>query len=276
MQYEQAKELLDLDFKRLFGVHRSTFEAMVQVMQEREQSKQKAGRTSKLSVPDQVLVTLQYWREYRTYFHIAQDWSVAESTLCRTVQRVETTLIRSGKFRLPGKKHLLTHPNPPKTITVDVSESPIERPKRYQKRFYSGKKKRHTLKIQLVVDQHTQQIICTAYGKGRRHDFKLLCRSKVRLHPQSEGLGDKGYQGWQKLHPKVRLPKKKPKGGKLSATDKQYNRTLAQQRVVAEHVNRRLKIFKILSERYRNRRRRFGLRCNLIAALYNYELALAS
>ncbi|MEX0270961.1 transposase family protein [Leptolyngbyaceae cyanobacterium UHCC 1019] len=66
------------------------------------------------------------------------------------------------------------------------------------------------------------------------------------------------------------------KRGKLSATNKQYNRTLAQQRVVAEHVNRCLKIFKILPERYRNRRRRFGLRCNLIAALYNYELALAS
>lgn len=276
MQYEQAKELLDSDFKRLFGVHLSTFEAMVGVIEQRGQTKKKAGRTSKLSVPDQVLITLQYWREYRTYFHIAQDWGVAESTICRTVQRVETSLIRSGKFRLPGKKLLLTNPDPPKTIVVDVTESPIERPKRYQKRFYSGKKKRHTLKIQLVVDQHTQQIVCTAYGKGRRHDFKLFVRSQVRLHPQSVGLGDKGYQGWQKLHSKVRIPKKKPKGGKLSATDKRYNRTLAQQRVVAEHVNRRLKIFKILSERYRNRRRRFGLRCNLIAALYNYELALAS
>ena len=202
MQYDQVKELLDLDFKRLFGVHRSTFEAMVQVMQEREQSKQKAGRTSKLSVPDQVLVTLQYWREYRPYFHIAQDWGVAESTLCRTVQRVETTLIRSGQFRLPGKKHLLTNPDPPKTITVDVSESPIELPRRYQKRFYSGKKKRHTLKIQLVALQHTQQIVCTAYGKDRRHDFKLFCHSNVRLYRQSEGLGDKGW-GWQKLHHKV-------------------------------------------------------------------------
>ncbi|MEX0270960.1 hypothetical protein AB3R30_17605 [Leptolyngbyaceae cyanobacterium UHCC 1019] len=65
---------------------------------------------------------------------------MAESTICRTVQRVETSLIRSGKFRLPGKKHLFTNPDPPKTIVVDVTESPIERPKRYQKRFYSGKK----------------------------------------------------------------------------------------------------------------------------------------
>ncbi len=276
MQYEQAKGLLEHDFKRLFGVHRTTFDEMVSVMQQRAQTKQKAGRSSKLSIQDQVLVTLQYWREYRPYFHIAQDWGVAESTICRTVQRVENTLIRSGKFKLPGKKHLLRNPNPPKTIVIDVTESPIERPKRHQKQFYSGKKKRHTLKAQLVVDQQTQQIFCTAYGKGRRHDFWVLRRSGVVLHPHTEGLGDKGYQGWHKLHANARVPKKKPRGGSLSPTDKQYNRELAQRRVVGEHVNRRLKIFKILSERYRNRRRRFGLRCNLIAALYNYELGLVS
>ena len=87
------------------------------------------------------------------YVHIGQDWGVAESTICRTVQRVENTLIRSGKFKLPGKKHLLRNPNPPKTNVIDVTESPIERPKRHQKQFYSGKKKRHTLKAQLVVSR---------------------------------------------------------------------------------------------------------------------------
>jgi hypothetical protein len=69
------------------------------------------------------------------------------------------------------------------------------------------------------------------------------------------------------------LPKKKPRGGNLSASDKAYNRQLARQRVSVEHVNRRLKVFRILSGRYRNRRKRFGLRCNLIAALYNFEQA---
>lgn len=75
----------------------------------------------------------------------------------------------------------------------------------------------------------------------------------------------------QKLHPNSCLPKKKPRGGQLSREDKLYNRTLARERVVIEQVNRCLKIFRILAERYRNRRRRFELRCNLIAALYNYE-----
>lgn len=74
-----------------------------------------------------------------------------------------------------------------------------------------------------------------------------------------------------KLHTNCRLPKKKPRGGQLTAQDKAINQTLARERVVIEQVNRCLKIFRILAERYRNRRRRFGLRCNLIAALYNYE-----
>lgn len=95
----------------------------------------------------------------------------------------------------------------------------------------------------------------------------------MRFHPQIQSLQDKGYQGMQKLHPNSRLPKKKPKGGQFTVQDKAQNRTLARERVAIEQTNRCLKIFRILAERYRNRRRRFGLRCNLIAALYNYKLS---
>ena len=86
-------------------------------------------------------------------------------------------------------------------------------------------------------------------------------------------MQDRGYQGIQKLHRNSRLPHKKPRGGQLTAIQKAENRALACRRVRIEQVNRCLKIFRILAERYRNRRRRFGLRCNLIAALYNYEQA---
>lgn len=89
-----------------------------------------------------------------------------------------------------------------------------------------------------------------------------------------ECLGDKGYQGIHKIHSYSRIPKKKPRGGKLNHEDKKSNQDLAKIRVVGEHVNRKLKVFKIFSERYRNRRKRFGLRFNLIAGLYNYELSL--
>ena len=87
-------------------------------------------------------------------------------------------------------------------------------------------------------------------------------------------MGDKGYQGIQKLHANSKTPKKKPRGGKLTKVDKKSNRELAKVRVIGEHINRKLKVFKILSDRYRNRRKRFGLRFNLIAGLYNYELHL--
>ena len=85
---------------------------------------------------------------------------------------------------------------------------------------------------------------------------------------------DKGYQGIAKIHELSETPFKKPKEGKLTKAQKKYNRELNRLRIVVEHVNHRLKIFKILSQRYRNRHRRFGLRSNLIAGIYNYELAL--
>lgn len=89
-------------------------------------------------------------------------------------------------------------------------------------------------------------------------------------------LAWKGYQGITKLYAHSLTPKKKLRGQPISAEDKHWNQQLAKLRVVVEHINRALKIFKILSERYRNRRKRFGLRFNLIAGLYNYELKLPS
>jgi IS5 family transposase len=126
----------------------------------------------------------------------------------------------------------------------------------------------------VVVDKTTGAIVCTAHAKGRSHDFRVFKQSRLPLIPKIQLLADKGYQGILNLHLNSQTPKKKSKKATLTKADRCYNRTLAQQRVVAEHVNRRLKIWRILSERYRNRRKRFGLRFNLIAGLYNYELAL--
>jgi len=123
-----------------------------------------------------------------------------------------------------------------------------------------------------LVEQVTKQIICTAHALGRVDDFQLFKTSRVKLQPKVECLADKGYQGIQRLHPNSRTPKKKPRGGYLEPQQKRTNRELAKLLGVCEQINRHLKVVKILSERYRNRRRRFGLRFNLIAGLYNYEL----
>lgn len=140
----------------------------------------------------------------------------------------------------------------------------------------SGKKKRHTLKSQVIVNQRTREILCTAHCQRKTHNFKLFKKSKIPLSPAIECLVDKGYQGIQKIHSNSQVPQKKPRKGELTDLDKKRNRELARKRVAGEHINRKLKIFKILADRYRNRRKRFGLRFNLIAGLYNYELRLSS
>lgn len=158
-------------------------------------------------------------------------------------------------------------------MVVDVTETPIERPKK-NKKFYSGKKKKHTLKSQIVVEQKTKLIVCTAVGKGKEHDFKLFKRTGTKINKNIKCLGDKGYQGIKKIHKKSQTPHKKKKGQNLSKEQKIENKQLASLRIVVEHIYRVLKIFKIISSRYRNRRKRFLLRLNLIAGIYNYELGL--
>ncbi len=127
MRYETIEQLKDTDFKRLTGVQRETFGLMLQMV---EKGLRNFGRPAKLSRADQLLMTLMYWREYRTEFHIAQSYGISEATVCRTIQKVENALVRSGKFRLPGKKTLQASDTVFEVVLVDVSEQPIERPKK--------------------------------------------------------------------------------------------------------------------------------------------------
>ena len=276
MTYEQLKYLKPSAYTRRCGVQHETFDHMVEVLRPALDRRGKRGGQCKLSVEDQLLLVLEYWREYRTQFHIATSWGLSESGVCRLIHKVETLLMDSGKFRLPGKKQLYQNASNWNVLVIDVTESPIERPKKKQRAYYSGKKKRHTLKAQVVVNQTTGHIICTAFGKGRVHDFRLFKLHQIPMLPLQLCLADKGYQGITKLHSSSCTPTKKPRQAKLDQFERQHNRLLARLRVVAEHVNRKLKIFRILAERYRNRRKRFGLRFNLIAALINFELAHSS
>jgi hypothetical protein len=162
-----------------------------------------------------------------------------------------------------------------KVILVDVTESPVERPKRGQKRWYSGKKKRHTIKIQIIICAETHIVIAVFVDCGSTHDFKMWKKSvgvKVVKHIQIKA--DSGYQGIKKLHNNSETPKKKTKNKPLTKDDKANNRRLSSERVYVEHVNRWLKRLRIIAERYRNRRRRYGLRLSLFCGLYNLELAI--
>jgi transposase len=126
----------------------------------------------------------------------------------------------------------------------------------------------------LIVNQKTQEIIATAFGNGRQHDFQLFKTSRSALPAHVCSLADAGYQGLADLHSNSRTPAKKSKLHPLTKEQKASNRKLSHERILVENVIRRLKIFRILSERYRNRRKRFSLRFNLIAAIHNLELSL--
>ena len=130
MRYETIEHLKDTDFKRLTGVQRETFAEMLKVV---EKGLPDFGRPPKLNRADQLLMTLMYWREYRTEFHIAQSYAVSEATVCRTIRKVEDVLVSSKKFRLPGKKALQPSDTVFEVILVDASEQPVERPKKARK-----------------------------------------------------------------------------------------------------------------------------------------------
>ena len=104
-QTERSLALSPEKFKRKLGAKRATFEKMLKVLQAREAQKKKRGRTPALDLEDQLVLTLGFWREYRTH-HLSEDWGVDESTVRRTVERVENALISSGEFSLPGRKAL--------------------------------------------------------------------------------------------------------------------------------------------------------------------------
>jgi hypothetical protein len=124
----------------------------------------------------------------------------------------------------------------------------------------------------VIVDAKTLKIIATAHGKGREHDFKVFKRNWSLCQPQIELLGDSAYQGVLRFHAKARTPVKRSKKKPLTEAQQSFNHALSSQRVGVENVIRRLKVFRVLKETYRHRRKRFGLRLNLIAGLYNADL----
>lgn len=275
MDYESIKNLKAEEFKRLTGVKKSTFQEMVKIVTDYVKTHKKVGRKNKLTIENQILLTLDYFREYRTYFHLGKEVGLSESNVCRTIQKIEKILVESKSLALPGKKVLKSadfFEEAEITVVIDVTETEIERPQRKQKKNYSGKKKKHTKKTQIVAEQNTSLIICTAYGEGSEHDFTLFKKSKLVIAEKILVCADKGYQGIHVFHENSQIPHKKKKDQSLTIQQKKENKELAKKRIMIEHINRKLKVFRILSSRYRNRKHNFGMRFNLIAGIYNYEV----
>lgn len=142
MKFELVKELDDEKFRRLTGVKRSTFQKMVDILNESIKNRKiNSGRKKKLSIENSLLMTLEYIREYRTYFHVSQSYGISESSTYKTVKWIEDTLIKHPDFALPGRKALLKSDMEYDVILIDATETPIERPKKSRNAFIQGRRK---------------------------------------------------------------------------------------------------------------------------------------
>ena len=131
MKYEQAKSLSDEQFRRLTGVKHGTFDRMIRILEEADKKKKmKGGRRNKLSMENQLLMALEYIREYRTYFHVSQSYGISESSCYKGIKWIEDTLIKHPDFALPSRKALLKSDMEYEVVLIDATETPIERPKK--------------------------------------------------------------------------------------------------------------------------------------------------
>ena len=139
-KYEKIKDRKDEQFKRLTGVSKDTFELMVHLLQEAELKRKKvSGRPQKIIYADQILMMLEYLREYRTYYHISTDYEISESSCYKMIRRAEDVLITSKAFSLPTKNRLMNDMEI-EVVLVDATETPIQRPKKSKNDTIQGKR----------------------------------------------------------------------------------------------------------------------------------------
>lgn len=234
-----------------------------------ESLKKPQGRVSVLkTLEDKLMALLIYYRTYITHEFLGHLCGLHNSNICRLFKKLEPIL---GK-RLAIKKDRTLTPDVVLKLLVDVTEQPIQRPEKKAKRkqTYSGKKKRHTRKTEIVMQENGKITSVSKSHGGRKHDFRIR-KEETHLPRTSQKYVDSGYQGFQKIASFVTLPFKKKKGQSLTIEQKHHNRKLASFRAKIEHKFREIKMFKIMSEVYRNFGRKHHLRFNIIAGIVNLK-----
>lgn len=225
------------------------------------------GRKSKLrTLEDKVLELLIYYRTYITHEFIGYLFNLHNSNICRLFKKLEPMLARKitiKKDRSLKKEKILE-------IIADVTEQPTQRPKKKQKKYYSGKKKTHTMKTEIVIKDNGQILSVSRMFPGKRHDFRIRKESKP-LPVYSNKYVDSGYQGLQKIASRVTLPFRRSKKHPLTMEKKIHNKNLAIFRIKVENKIRELKIFRILKEVYRNFHKKHNMRFNIIAGIVNLK-----
>ena len=252
-------------FQRLAGVKVAEFQAICERVKplwvERiERRKRLAGRPSAFkTLEDRMLALLIYYRTYVTHEFIGYLFNVHNANVCRLFKRLEPLMAQKLTMR---KDRSLTA-DKVLELLADVTEQPIQRPVKAakQKAFYSGKKKRHTRKVEIVMEATGRIVSLSKSYPGRYTEKPLPLRAEKWV--------DSGYQGLQKRTPFVWLPYKRRKQQPLPSGQKQFNRQQASFRARIEHKIREFKVFKILSATYRNFGKKHHLRYNIIAGMLN-------
>jgi DDE superfamily endonuclease len=263
-------------FNRLFGVSVSQFEEILKKVEPAWKSKiigryKRPGRNYKLEVSDMLLMLLLYYRSYITQEFVGFLFGIDDSRVCRIIQKLEPLLAKImaiSKDRKLSKEEI-------ENLIIDATEQPIERPKKGQKPYYSGKKKRHTLKTEIRVNLKGRIVHVSKSRPGSVHDFTLY-KQEPPIPPDSRGFVDSGYQGFHHLHEDVDFPYKATKNRPLDKEEKEYNQGLSRVRVVVENVLGDIKVFRILSDRYRNKRKRYNVKFQIIAGIVNFKNGFAT
>jgi hypothetical protein len=239
-----------------------------------------------LDPEDQVLLTIVWLRQYPTQEVLGFLFGVSDSTALRAIARCLPLLEQSGRdtMRMPdpgrgrrkGLPQLLAE-TPELAVIIDTFEQRVQRPKRQQRAYYSGKKKAHTLKSQVAVDEETGKVADVAESRpGRWADLKVLKRSKLKPRlPEGVGaLGDLAYVGIADWHPEGlgATPRRKPRGQPRPEEDRRYNRAFSRRRIKVEHTIGRMRRYQALSQVDRHRRRGHTARVRAVAGLVNRVL----
>jgi len=245
-----------------------------------------AGRHFKLVVKDRVIMVLVYYRLYITYTLMEFLFGLDQSNVCRDIQKIER-LIRSC-LPIPQKLYKVTRRLktreeveqyfPGFMAFTDCTEQPIPRPKnRKRKRmYYSGKKKKHSVKNLYTASQNGLIVYKTNHKqRGRRHDYRIYRKNHPELPDEVTSMFDLGFVGVEKDYPeqKSSLPIKKEKGYELTTQEKEYNHNHSAKRIVIEHVICRIKKYKIMSDIFRNKLRKYDKVSDIVSGLVNYRIS---
>jgi hypothetical protein len=247
-----------------------------------------AGHPFELKMRDHILLTVVWLRVYPTHEVLGYLFGVSATTVSRLIQRVLRVLEQAGRDTMrmpdPGRKRRrklddLLQDTPELVVVIDTFEQRVQRPRDRDEadKLYSGKKKQHTLKSQVAVDEENGRVVDIGDSAlGPEADLTVLKNSQLmnRLPEGVGGIGDSAYQGIAKLHPDGlgASPRKKPKGQPRSEEDKAYNSAFSSRRIIVENTIGRMRRYQSITQTDRNHRQLHTPRVVAIAGLVNRQI----